>query len=436
MFRLALKGILARKGRLLLTSLAVILGTSFLAGTYIFSDTLTKSFNDLFSDVFDDTDAFVRSSVVIEGDFGAEERQRIPESLTAVVAEVPGVRTAVPSVLGFARVIGKDGEPIGAEGNGPPNFGSSIVAEADGETFWRITEGRLPENGTEVALDTSTAENGDYQVGDTVKVVAQAGSREFTLVGVARYGDVSSPGGATFALFDLATAQEFVGKPGFIDAVVVTSDGSKTDAELADAIQAALPPDSQTETLTGAEITEENQNAIEDALSFFRIFLTVFSFIAMGVACFVIYNVFSITAAQRQRENALLRGSRRTARPGDAGDVDRVRGSRHRRFAVGNRRRHRRVDRAQGIPRSARCRLPVDGIATASTHHRADAHRGHAGHSPVGGHARAANRTSFALGGDARVCSRDRRQQPQTDSQWGGRGDRRSSRSDCLTRRC
>jgi putative ABC transport system permease protein len=41
MFKLALKGIMARKGRLLLTSLAVILGTSFLAGTFIFSDTLS-----------------------------------------------------------------------------------------------------------------------------------------------------------------------------------------------------------------------------------------------------------------------------------------------------------------------------------------------------------------------------------------------------------
>ena len=305
MFKLALKGILARKGRLLLTSLAVILGTSFLAGTYIFSDTLTKSFKDLFADVFEDTDAYVRSSVVIEGDFGAEERQRIPDTLTADVAKVPGVKTAASSVLGFARVIGKDGKPVGQEGNGPPNFGSSIAGQ--GEAFWRISDGRLPANGDEVALDSSTFDKSKYQLGDKVKIVAQAGSREFTLVGIARYGDVSSPGGATFALFDLATAEEFVGKPGFIDAVVVTSDGSVSDKQLADTIQASLPADSQTETLTGAEITKENQNAIEDGLSFFRIFLTVFSFIAMGVACFVIYNVFSITAAQRQRENALLR---------------------------------------------------------------------------------------------------------------------------------
>ena len=305
MFKLALKGILARKGRLLLTSLAVILGTSFLAGTFIFSDTLTKSFKDLFASVFDGTDAYVRSSVVIEGDFGAEDRQRIPDSLTAEVATVPGVKTAASSVLGFARVIGKDGKPVGTEGNGPPNFGSSIAAE--GEAFWKISDGRLPVNDHELALDTSTADKGGYQLGDTVKVVAQAGSREFTLVGVARYGDVSSPGGATFALFDLATAQSFVGRPGFIDAVVVRSDGSVSDAELADRIEAALPANSQTETLTGAEITKENQDAIEQGLSFFNIFLSVFSFIAMGVACFVIYNVFSITAAQRQRENALLR---------------------------------------------------------------------------------------------------------------------------------
>ncbi|HEX2782778.1 MAG TPA: FtsX-like permease family protein, partial [Ilumatobacteraceae bacterium] len=304
MFKLALKGIMARKGRLLLTSLAVILGTSFLAGTFIFSDTLTKSFHDLFAGVFEDTDAYVRSSSVIEGDFGAEERQRLPDSLTAVVAKVPHVRTAEGNVFGFARVIGKDGKPVGSSGNGPPTFGSSVAPD---EAFWTITEGRLPKSEGEVALDAGVAGKAHYKVGDTVKVVAQAGSRQFTLVGIAKYGDVSSPGGATFALFDLATAQSFVGRAGFIDAVVVRSDGQVSDRQLADSIQAALPADSHTETLTGAEITKENQDAIEKGLSFFTIFLTVFSLIAMAVACFVIYNVFSITAAQRQRENALLR---------------------------------------------------------------------------------------------------------------------------------
>ncbi|MFM2181194.1 MAG: hypothetical protein RIR54_488, partial [Actinomycetota bacterium] len=44
-----------------------------------------------------------------------------------------------------------------------------------------------------------------------------------------------------------------------------------------------------------------------DVLNIFSTFLIVFSYIALGIGSFVIYNVFSITAAQRQRENALMR---------------------------------------------------------------------------------------------------------------------------------
>jgi len=40
MFRLAIKMTLARTGRLVLTSLAVILGTAFLSGTFVFRDTI------------------------------------------------------------------------------------------------------------------------------------------------------------------------------------------------------------------------------------------------------------------------------------------------------------------------------------------------------------------------------------------------------------
>ena len=83
MFRIALKGILGRKARLILTSLAVILGTSFLAGTSVFSDTLNRTFDNLFSDVFKNVDAYVRSTQVIEADFGQEERQRISADLVS-----------------------------------------------------------------------------------------------------------------------------------------------------------------------------------------------------------------------------------------------------------------------------------------------------------------------------------------------------------------
>jgi putative ABC transport system permease protein len=305
MFRFALRSVLARKTRLALTSIAVVLGTAFLAGTSIFSATLSQSFDNLFADVFKNVNAYVRSSDVIEVGFGIEERPRISSSLVDTVKEVPGVLDAAGDIQAFARVVGSDGKPLGSDGQGPPTFGS-VITDYKG-SLWSISSGRLPNGATEVALDEYTFDLGNFTVGDSTRVIAQSGSREFTIVGVASYGDVRTSGGATFALFDVETASEFLAEPGVVDQVLVTGDGSLSDEELASRIDDVLPKDSRLETLTGAEITEEAQNQIGDALSFISIFLSIFSYIALGVGCFVIYNVFSISAAQRQKENALLR---------------------------------------------------------------------------------------------------------------------------------
>ena len=305
MFRLALKMTLARKGRLVLTSLAVILGTAFLSGTFVFRDTINQTFDRLFADVFRDVDAYVRSTTFLELDFGGEQRAATPISVIDAVRRVPGVVSATGDIQAFARVIGKDGKPLGSEGNGPPTFGG--IASADSAGLWSVEEGRLPLGPKEMMLDHATADNGKFAVGDTVRVVSFAGPREFTLVGIASYGDVASPGGATFALFDQPTASEFLLQPGYVDAILVQSDKSVSDEELAKRIDAALDPALKLETLTGAEITAEVQGQIKNVLNIFSTFLIVFSYIALGIGSFVIYNVFSITAAQRQRENALMR---------------------------------------------------------------------------------------------------------------------------------
>ena len=305
MFGLAFKMTFARKGRLVLTSLAVILGTAFLSGTYVFRDTINQTFDRLFADIFRDVDAYVRSTTFIELDFGGEQRATTPISVLDTVRGVEGVSSATGDIQAFARVIGKDGEPLGSEGGGPPTFGG--IASSDSAGLWIVDSGRLPIGPNEMMLDRATADDGEFAVGDTVRVVSFAGPREFTLVGVASYGDIASPGGATFALFDQPTASEFLLQPGFVDAILVEGDGSVSDEVLAERIDAVLSADLKLETLTGAEITAEVQGQIKDVLNIFSTFLIVFSYIALGIGSFVIYNVFSITAAQRQRENALLR---------------------------------------------------------------------------------------------------------------------------------
>ena len=88
MFRLTWKNLLAHKRRLFSTFLAVVIGVAFLSGNLMLTDTITKTFNDLFANVDKGTDAVVRSSTKISTDFGNDIRGRIPISLLPTVQGV------------------------------------------------------------------------------------------------------------------------------------------------------------------------------------------------------------------------------------------------------------------------------------------------------------------------------------------------------------
>ena len=297
-----MRSVVARWPRLLLTALAIVASTSFLSGTFIFRDTIERTFDALFADAYERVDGYVQSSNSVENLFGLERRDRLPAEILDEIRAVPGVADAQAAVQGDAVVIAKDGTPI--ERPTAPTFGAAIN---EGElSVWRLAEGRLPDGGNDIVLDTLTAQDGGFALGDEVTVNADSGSRVFTLVGIVEYDDIISPGNATWALFDGKTAEEFIAKPGFIDAVLVLGDGSVSADQLVQRLADTLDPE-VAEALTSAEITAQTQSEIEKSLSFLTIFLSIFSFIALGVGMFVIYNVFSITAAQRQRENALLR---------------------------------------------------------------------------------------------------------------------------------
>ena len=303
MFRIALKGVLARKGRLLLTSLAVIAGCSFLSGVFVFSDTIRGSFDRLFANAYEGVDAYVRSANVIEGDFGAESRDRLPDTIIAEIRQLDGVAEAEGDIQGFARIANAEGEAIGQ--TGPPKFGGVYIESQSSP--WDLVDGDAPVGPEQVVIDRRSAKSGNIAVGETVTITTQAGARQFTVSGIATFAGSDTSGGATWALFDLATAQDVVlGQPGRVDAIVVVGDGSVTSVDLAASI-AARYQDQEIEALTGTEIIEENQSAIQQGLSFFTLFLTIFAAISLFVGSFIIYNVFSISAAQRQRENALLR---------------------------------------------------------------------------------------------------------------------------------
>ena len=61
MGRVTFRNLNANKRRLVSTFFGVLLGVAFLTGTLVLSDTITRTFNELFADVTAGTDAFVRN---------------------------------------------------------------------------------------------------------------------------------------------------------------------------------------------------------------------------------------------------------------------------------------------------------------------------------------------------------------------------------------
>jgi putative ABC transport system permease protein len=305
MLTATIKGLLARKRRLFTTALAVTLGVAFMTGTLVLTDTIGKTFDDLFADVNKNTDAVVRAEAAFDGPMGTgTQRGRIDASLVDTVDAVDGVALAQGQIFGYARLLGADGKAIGNPEMGAPTVGVSWPDSQELNPF-RLESGRAPEATDEVVIDAKSAKDGDLAVGDTTTVLVQAGPQRVRIAGVAKFGTADSPGGASFTLFERSVAQQLLAEPGRFDSISVIAEPGVSQVELTARLAQVIPDG--TEAITGAAATQESQSDMREAFSFFNTFMLVFAVVALVVGGFMIFNTFSITVAQRTRENGLLR---------------------------------------------------------------------------------------------------------------------------------
>src|SRR6478672_9589347 len=118
MFSLTLKSVRANKARFLLTSVAVILGVAFMAGTLVLTDTIKKSYDDITLNVYKTTDAVVRSATTVKSTHGgADVRGTVDASLLAKVRATPGVKAADAQQAGVAVVVAHNGALLDANPN-------------------------------------------------------------------------------------------------------------------------------------------------------------------------------------------------------------------------------------------------------------------------------------------------------------------------------
>ncbi len=308
MIRTALKSLLGRKLRLIMSTFAIVLGVAFVVGTLVFTDTLNKSFTSIFASGVGD--------VVVQAD-GADDvpgggftTKRVSGDLVDTLADVPGAARADgrAGADGVYVLKKSDGKPIG--GFGPPSLGGNWTDAPAGHGLegLEITEGREPEGADEVVLDARTAEKAGYDVGDTVELLTQGEQSRLsaTLVGIADYRDGGSLNGATLAAFDTATAQDlfYEGRDEFTS-IWVTAEEGVTQEQLRAEVEKVLPDGY--EAVTGDESADKRAEDLLEGISFLTTFLLIFAGIALFVGSFIIVNTFSILVAQRSRELALLR---------------------------------------------------------------------------------------------------------------------------------
>ena len=307
MWKVTRRGLIANKLRFILTGVAVILGVAFIAGTNVLTATIQDTFDDLFTDIYANTDAVVRAKAVLDSDFGEGQRPPIPASLVEEVESTPGVAAVNGTVqIEYAQVVDKQGDAVGSPGQGPPTLGFGWGQSPELSPF-RIAEGHEPRSNDEIAIDKNTIDKADLSLGDQVTILTNLPPQKYTLVGIAKFGSADSLAGASATLFTMEEAQRIAGQPGKFDEISVGADDGVSQQELQSNLRESLGGHGDLEVLTGKEITKENQDAVKDQLGFINIVLLVFALVALGVGAFIIYNTFSIVVAQRTREMALLR---------------------------------------------------------------------------------------------------------------------------------
>ena len=309
MLRLTWRNLLARKVRLLMSTLAIVLGIGFLAGVMTFSSGLNATFDNIING--STSDAVVRpAGDVSAANAGVATNQLVTPADVARLSALPEVADATGSVDGVGSyLLGKDDKLVGGQGAPTLAFNYAPSDNMAGEPALVLTAGGWPEAPGEITLDTSSAERGAYDVGDTVTLILPTEEADprgtFTLVGTADFNG-GGTAGATIVLFDTAEAQEiFLGGAEAFTTVALTAADGVSQTELAEAAQAVVPDGFA--AVTGDKVVKETQEQLGQFLDVISYFLVTFAVIAIVVGAFIIFNTFSILVSQRVRESALLR---------------------------------------------------------------------------------------------------------------------------------
>jgi putative ABC transport system permease protein len=300
MTAVALKGLLARKTRAILTALAIVLGVAMVSGTYILTDTIQAAYHSAVDNAYSSSSVIITGKQIVSN---ANNNPTVPASLLAKVRALPDVAEATGGFLfDDVKLIGPGNKAIGSGIS--PSLGFGVDPRSKQYNPISLTTGQWASGPSQIVIDTRTATMHHYKVGDRIGAKANGPVHTYTITGLATIKGVSI-GGASLAVFDVPTAAQVLGEQGRYDGIAALARSGVTPTRLAAEITPYLP--SGVQVKTAAQQVGKDTRTFSSGISVFQYFLLAFAAIALFVGAFVIFNTLSITVAQRTRELATLR---------------------------------------------------------------------------------------------------------------------------------
>ena len=205
-WRTSLRNVVAHKGRMVLSGVAVLLSVAFVCGTLVFTDTMNTTFDKLFA---------ATSADVTVSPKGAEQGGQVsrtgrpatlPASALAEVRDARGVRAAEGGVASTSvTVVNDEDDNIGAT-TGAPTIASNWTSTD--RSSMKITSGHAPHGPGQIMVDADTADTHHLTLGDELRVIAVTGDHTARISGIATF-QVTNPG-ATVVYLDTKTAQRLL----------------------------------------------------------------------------------------------------------------------------------------------------------------------------------------------------------------------------------
>ncbi|MFI8966254.1 ABC transporter permease [Streptomyces sp. NPDC053493] len=301
-FKTSLRNVLAHKGRMALSAVAVLLSVAFVAGTLVFSDTMNTTFDKLFATTSSDVTVSPKDAAEDDEIPGSGRPETLPAALVERVRGADGVKAAQGQVVSLAVTV----VDAGNENVGPSSGGPTIAANWNPNELRsvEIASGHEPRGPTEVMVDSDTAEKHRLKIGDELRTIAVTGDFTARISGVVAF-KVTNPG-ATLVYFDTATAQrQLLGKEGLFTQITADAAPGVSDETLKARIAAEIG--SGYRLRTAAETADAGREDIAGFLDVMTYAMLGFAGIAFLVGIFLIVNTFSMLVAQRTREIGLMR---------------------------------------------------------------------------------------------------------------------------------